>query len=87
MKSKNYLVKKNIFLSETNKAHKRLIQIGSSENDIILDFFSGSATTAHATLQLNAEVNKILRDKIHCCHLKMKIIIEYNAVYIFKMDA
>ena len=45
------------------KLIKRLIQIGSSENDIILDFFSGSATTAHATLQLNNEVNKILRDK------------------------
>ena len=26
-----------------------------SENDIILDFFSGSATTAHAIMQLNAE--------------------------------
>ncbi len=26
-----------------------------SSNDIILDFFSGSATTAHATMQLNAE--------------------------------
>lgn len=28
---------------------------GSSINDIILDFFSGSATTAHAVMQLNAE--------------------------------
>lgn len=27
----------------------------TSENDIILDFFSGSATTAHAVMQLNAE--------------------------------
>ena len=27
----------------------------SSKNDIILDFFSGSATTAHAVMQLNAE--------------------------------
>lgn len=27
----------------------------SSDNDIILDFFSGSATTAHAVMQLNAE--------------------------------
>ena len=27
----------------------------SSNNDIILDFFSGSATTAHAVMQLNAE--------------------------------
>ena len=25
------------------------------KNDIILDFFSGSATTAHAVMQLNAE--------------------------------
>lgn len=33
----------------------RLLQIGTSKNDIILDFFSGSATTAHAVMQLNAE--------------------------------
>jgi adenine-specific DNA-methyltransferase len=25
------------------------------EDDLILDFFSGSATTAHAVMQLNAE--------------------------------
>lgn len=29
--------------------------IGSSNDSIILDFFSGSATTAHAVMQLNAE--------------------------------
>jgi len=29
----------------------------SLENSIILDFFSGSATTAHATMQLNSEDN------------------------------
>lgn len=29
--------------------------IASNENSIILDFFSGSATTAHAVMQLNAE--------------------------------
>ena len=34
---------------------KQLIRIGSSSDDIILDFFSGSATTAHAVMQLNAE--------------------------------
>ncbi len=35
---------------------KQMIQIGSKDsNDIILDFFSGSATTAHAVMQLNAE--------------------------------
>lgn len=33
----------------------RCCQIGSNENDIILDFFSGSATTAHAVMKLNAE--------------------------------
>lgn len=33
----------------------RLLQIGTNDNDIILDFFSGSATTAHAVMQLNAE--------------------------------
>ena len=34
---------------------KKLIQIGSNENDIIMDFFSGSSTTAQATMQLNSE--------------------------------
>lgn len=32
----------------------RLLQIGTNTNDIILDFFSGSATTAHAIMQINA---------------------------------
>lgn len=34
---------------------KRLIQYGTSDGDIVLDFFSGSGTTAHATMALNAE--------------------------------
>lgn len=34
---------------------ERAIRIGSNQDDIILDFFSGSATTAHAVMQLNAE--------------------------------
>lgn len=34
---------------------KRIIHIGAGREDVILDFFSGSATTAHATLALNAE--------------------------------
>ena len=35
---------------------KRMIQIGNVENDdIILDFFSGSSTTAHAIIKCNAE--------------------------------
>ncbi len=34
---------------------KKMIQIGTSSDSIVLDFFSGSATTAHAVMQLNAE--------------------------------
>lgn len=34
---------------------KQIIQIGTEEDSLILDFFSGSATTAHAVMQLNAE--------------------------------
>ena len=34
---------------------KQLISQVTDANDIILDFFSGSATTAHAVMQLNAE--------------------------------
>ena len=33
----------------------RFLQIGSEKDSLILDFFSGSATTAHAVMQLNAE--------------------------------
>ncbi len=32
-----------------------LIKISTESDDLILDFFSGSATTAHAVMQLNAE--------------------------------
>ena len=34
---------------------KILLQISTNKNDLVLDFFSGSATTAHAVMQLNAE--------------------------------
>ncbi|MDD6607055.1 MAG: site-specific DNA-methyltransferase [Paraprevotella sp.] len=34
---------------------KHIINLGTNNNSIILDFFSGSATTAHAVMQLNAE--------------------------------
>ena len=34
---------------------KRFISFVTDEKDIVLDFFSGSATTAHAVMQLNAE--------------------------------
>lgn len=34
---------------------KRVLSLYSNQNSLILDFFSGSATTAHAVMQLNAE--------------------------------
>ena len=34
---------------------KYLISASTEKNDLVLDFFSGSATTAHAVMQLNAE--------------------------------
>ena len=36
------------------KLIKALLQLASNEDSIVLDFFSGSATTAHAVMQLNA---------------------------------
>lgn len=48
----------NLNYFETPKPSKliyEIIKLGTNSNDIILDFFSGSATTAHATMQLNAE--------------------------------
>lgn len=42
-----------------SKFIQKLIQVGlnGSDNEIVLDFFAGSATTAHAVMQLNAEDN------------------------------
>lgn len=37
------------------KLIKNLIKCNHTEEDIVCDFFSGSATTAHAVMQLNAE--------------------------------
>ena len=34
---------------------KHFAFLATSENDIVIDFFSGSSTTAHAVMQLNAE--------------------------------
>ncbi|WP_234946635.1 site-specific DNA-methyltransferase [Aerococcus urinaehominis] len=38
-----------------------LLQISQSENSIVLDFFSGSSTTAEAVLKLNAEKNSHIK--------------------------
>lgn len=36
---------------------KKFIQLGTNPNDLILDFFAGSGTTADAVMQLNAEAD------------------------------
>lgn len=47
---------KGIFdYSKSLKLLQRLLQIGTNKDDVVLDFFSGSATTAHAVMKLNAE--------------------------------
>jgi adenine-specific DNA-methyltransferase len=37
------------------KLMRRILELSTRDHDIVLDFFSGSATTAHAVMQLNAE--------------------------------
>ena len=52
----NLLGSKKIFENpKPVKLIKRLINFTTSKDSLILDFFSGSATTAHAIMQLNAE--------------------------------
>ena len=47
---------KTIFdYSKPSTLLKLLCQLNTKNDDIILDFFSGSATTAHAVMELNAE--------------------------------
>ena len=47
--------------TKPTKLIQRILQIGANENDIILDFFSGSATTAHAVMNVNLETNKNIK--------------------------
>lgn len=50
------LIGKNIFnYSKPVDLIKLILQISTTKNSLILDFFSGSATTAHAVMELNSE--------------------------------
>ena len=50
------LFKQNVFETpKPIKLIKYLIEIGANPNDLILDFFAGSGTTADAVMQLNAK--------------------------------
>ena len=55
-KMTNLFGKKNIFeYTKPVRLIKRIIQLATDKNSIVLDFFSGSATTAHATMSLNMD--------------------------------
>ncbi len=50
------LLKEKIFdHPKPSKLIKLLLEIGTKENDLILDFFAGSGTTAHAVMEINKE--------------------------------
>lgn len=52
----NQLLKDEVFSSpKPVRLLKKIIEIGMGKEDIILDFFCGSGTTAHAILELNKE--------------------------------
>lgn len=63
---------------------KRIIEIISSNNDIVLDFFAGSGTTAHAVMQLNAEDGG--NRKFILCQIDEQITEEKSAAYNFCID-
>ena len=55
-KELNKLFQAKVFENSKNKELiKKLLLIITKSDEIILDFFSGSATTAHSVMQLNAE--------------------------------
>lgn len=50
------ILKKGLFSDpKGTKLLRKILQISTSPNDIILDFFAGSGTTAQAVMELNAE--------------------------------
>lgn len=50
------LIPEDIFdTPKPTKLIQYIVKLSTSSNDIVLDFFSGSSTTAHAVMQLNAE--------------------------------
>jgi len=56
------LIENNVFSSpKPKKLIKFLLNISVNENDIILDFFSGSSTTANAVLEFNNEKSRNIK--------------------------
>lgn len=70
-----------------SKPYKLIIKILewiTKENDIVLDFFAGSGTTAHAVMQLNAEDGG--NRKFILCQIDEKIDEEKSVAYNFCID-
>ena len=55
LKIKELFEKKPFDYPKSTELLKKIILLGSSPSDLILDFFAGSGTTAHAVMELNKE--------------------------------
>jgi len=73
---KNILGEKKFDNPKPLELIKDLIQIGSSDDSIILDFFAGSGTTAHAVLDFNKNENNSQRQFILITNNENKIMEE-----------
>lgn len=56
---------------------KRCISLGTDKNDIILDFFAGSSTTAHSVLDINKQENS--SRKFICVQIPFRISDDHKA--------
>lgn len=56
-KIKTILVKKYFDTPKPTRLLKRIIQIATNKDSIVLDAFAGSGTTAHSVLETNLEDN------------------------------
>ena len=61
-KELSQLMGKNVFsYPKPVEFIKKILKSSTNNGDIVLDFFSGSATTAHAVLELNKDIKGILK--------------------------
>ena len=61
---RGFLIKKVFQNPKPLELLKDFIRIGSNSGDLVCDFFCGSASFAHAIMELNAESNKANRKYI-----------------------
>jgi len=70
---KKYSEKRFHFTPKPVKAMERIIKLHTKENDVVLDSFLGSGTTAVACKKLNRKFIGIELDKEHCKIAKQRI--------------